>query len=128
MSEKPKAWMALFIGDWAADTADLTCEEDGAYFRIVRHYWRRGAPPNDDKKLANIVGVTPERWRKIRPAIIVFFDISDGTWRHKRIEAEYAEALDRKARFVARASAGGKATAAKRRAKSAASSTSSSDD
>ena len=91
-----KVWMPIYVGDWDADTRDLSCEEDGAYWRLIRHYWRRGAPPDADRKLATIVGVPLSRWVKMRPALIQFFELRDGVWFHKRVEHEIAEASKRK--------------------------------
>jgi uncharacterized protein YdaU (DUF1376 family) len=110
--------MPVFVGDWDADTADLTCEEDGAYWRLVRHYWRRGAPPDDDHRLARIVGVSPTRWRSMRPALTVFFVIALGVWTHKRVERELVDAVSRKRAYVERAAKGGRAKAAKKAASS----------
>lgn len=110
--------MPVFVGDWDADTADLTCEEDGAYWRLVRHYWRRGAPPDDDRRLARIVGVSPARWRLMRPALAVFFVVALGVWTHKRVERELRGAVARKMAYVERAAKGGRAKAAKKAASS----------
>lgn len=111
--EKPNAWMPLYIGDWDSDTRHLDCEQDGAYGRLVRHYWRNGPLPDDDAQLARIVGMALARWRKVRPTLAAFFTVSDGRWSHKRVDAELARWTDKKRRFIERASAGGRAKAAK---------------
>lgn len=100
-----QAWMPLYIGDWAAATAHLSCEEDGAYGRLVRWYWRNGAPSDSDALLAKIAGVTPSRWRKLRPAVAPFFAIEGGRWLHRRVERELARAEER---YRRRAEAGRK--------------------
>jgi len=112
---KPDAWMPLYVGDWDGDTGHLDCEQDGAYGRLVRHYWRCGALIDDDRALARIVRTDLARWRRLRPALEGFFQVGDGRWRHRRVEAELEAWTERKARYVARASAGGRAKAAKGR-------------
>lgn len=92
MSAKPDAWIPLYIADYIADTARFSTEQHGAYLLIIMDYWRNGSPPNDDKVLAQIAGLTPARWKAHRPMIAPKFQISGGVWRHKRIERELAKA------------------------------------
>lgn len=94
--EKPDAWMPLYTGDWDSDTADLSCEEDGAYGRLVRSYWRNGPPANDDAILARIVRMDLRAWKKLRPRIERFFQITDGVWRQKRVDAELIRWTEKK--------------------------------
>lgn len=103
--DKPDAWMPLYIGDWDGDTADLSCEEDGAYGRLVRSYWRKGAPLNDDAVLARIVRMDIRAWKKLRPRLESFFQIGGGVWRHKRVEEELVRWTDKKAAASAKAAA-----------------------
>jgi uncharacterized protein YdaU (DUF1376 family) len=113
--------MPVYVGDWDADTRDLSCEEDGAYWRLVRHYWRRGAPPNDDDVLATIVGVTPRVWRRMRPKLAVFFKIGrgrQGRWVHARVEHVLRTSKERKRLNTERARAAAKARYTKEKAAS----------
>lgn len=123
---KLDAWMPLYVGDWDGDTAHLDCEQDGAYGRLVRHYWRNGPLPDDDAQLARVVRMNLPRWKKIRGVIQAFFIIVNGRWTHKRVDAELIKWAEKRRRFLERASAGGKAKAAstkKMSAKSSATST-----
>ncbi len=117
-TDKPDAWMPLYIGDWDGDTGHLDCEQDGAYGRMVRWYWRMGPLPDDDGALARIIRMDLRAWRKIRPVIAAFFVIEGGVWRHKRVDEEKEKWSKRKAGYIARSSAGGKAKAAKSSASS----------
>lgn len=110
---KPDAWMPLYGADWDADTRHLDCEQDGAYGRLVRYYWRSGPLPNDDAQLARIVGMSLARWRKIRPVIAAFFQVSEDRWNHKRVDKELVIWGEKRRRAIERASAGGRAKAAK---------------
>lgn len=115
---KPDAWMPLYIGDWDGDTGHLDCEQDGAYGRLIRWYWRNGPIPDDDGSIARIIRMDLKRWRKIRPVLAAFFTVADGVWRHGRADKERERWAERKVRFAERAAAGGKAKAAKSTASS----------
>lgn len=110
---KPDAWMPVYIGDWDGDTGHLDCEQDGAYFRIVRWYWRNGPPKDDDTILARIIRMDLKRWRRIRPILAEFFTVAEGQWRHKRVDEELVRWAEKRARAIERAAAGGRAKAAK---------------
>lgn len=111
--DKPDAWMPLYIGDWDSGTRHLDCEQDGAYGRLVRHYWKNGPLPDDDAQLARIVGMELRRWKKVRSAIQAFFIVADGIWRHKRVDEELVRWAEKRRKAIERASAGGRAKAAK---------------
>lgn len=113
MKNPVKAWMPLYTADWDSDTAALTCEQDGAYGRLVRHYWRNGAPADDDVQIASIVRMNVRDWRKIRPILSRFFVIENGVWFHGRVEDELAKWAEKKRLFIERAASGGRAKAAK---------------
>lgn len=83
--------MPRYIADWDRDTAHLTNEENGAYVRLVDWYWANGPLPDDDKKLGSLVR-DHRGWKRLRPALAPFFQIRDGQWHHKRVEAELAKA------------------------------------
>lgn len=117
VNDKPDAWMPLYVGDWDSGTRHLDCEQDGAYGRLVRHYWKNGALPDDDAQLARVVGMPLPRWRKMRPVIAAFFVVAEGKWTHKRVEHELAAWTERKRKAIERAAAGGRAKAASSRNK-----------
>lgn len=84
-----RPWMPLYVGDYLADTRHLTTEEHGAYMLLIMHYWRTGGLPNDDARLARIAGLTPEGWSGSRTTLA---DLFEEGWKHKRVDAELAEA------------------------------------
>ena len=67
--------MPIFGDAYLADTTHLTTEEHGAYFLLLLAAWRQDdcALPNDDKKLARIAGVSPQKWKSIRSTIMDFW-------------------------------------------------------
>lgn len=81
-------WMPLYVADYLADTRRLTMAEHGAYMLLIMEYWRNGGLPNDERRLARIVGASEEEWAAVRDNIAEFF--CEG-WRHKRIDDELAK-------------------------------------
>lgn len=85
-------WMKLYIGDELSNTSHMTAAEFGSYMLLKMHYWRFGALPNDNDRLARIARVTPEQWREIMPSIGPLFE---DDWRDLKLEEQRAEAEDR---------------------------------
>lgn len=101
-------YMPFYVADYLADAAHLTTLEHGAYLLLIMNYWQRGKPlPDIDKKLSRIAGLAEDEWARIRPELEEFFDIEDGEWRHKRIDAELdaVRSKSEKAREAGKASA-----------------------
>lgn len=92
--KKSDTWMPFYVGDYLSATSRLTTEQHGAYFLILIDYWKNGPPPNDDVVLAQIARLSPQAWRKVRSALISFFEIRDGQWIQKRVDKERAKASD----------------------------------
>ncbi len=90
-------YMPLYIDAYTADTMHLTTEQHGAYLLLIMATWRNNGVPlaDDDARLARIVGASPFKWRKMRPVLEEFFDISDGTWRQKKLESVYEQVMTR---------------------------------
>lgn len=111
MTKRPDTWMPLFVGDYLADTMHLTRDQHGGYMLLIFAYWRSGAPLlDDDGTLSAIARATLAEWKKLRPVLVRFFAVSDGSWRHKRIDKE----LERAAKRTAERSKAGTNGAAKR--------------
>lgn len=104
---RPDTWMPMYWGDYLKDTGHLSTLEHGAYVLLIGHYWSTGTPlPDDDSKLKRITKVeSAAQWRKLRPALVQFFKVAGGLWRHKRVDEELGEALKRstKAKKAAKA-------------------------
>jgi uncharacterized protein YdaU (DUF1376 family) len=90
--KKPDIWMPLYVADYQADTAYLTTEQHGAYLLMLMAYWRNGPIPDNDGIIAAITRQSPDAWRSTRAVLEAFFDVSGGTWVHKRVEKEYDRA------------------------------------
>jgi len=87
-------WFPVYPADFAIDTAHLTPEQVGAYVRILCRAWRQsGHVKNDDRELARIVGVTPQKWRHIKASIEPLFNTTDpASWCSDWLNAEMDKA------------------------------------
>jgi uncharacterized protein YdaU (DUF1376 family) len=98
-------WMPLYVGDYLADTGELTTLEHGAYFLLIMNYWQKGGLPTEDEKLASITRLSLKRWLKIKPTLGKLFS---SNWEHKRVDKELARAaaISLKRQRAGRANAG----------------------
>jgi len=79
----------MYWNDYLLDTEHLVGPEHGAYLLLLGYYWRTGEPLPDDDVLLSRVARTPMAvWKEMKPTICRFFEFRDGSWLHKRVEAE----------------------------------------
>jgi len=98
MAQKPDLWMPLYFGAYLTDTMHLTTEQHGAYLLLLMACWKHGGVlPNDDAQLAAIVKLPPQKWRKVRPVIEPFWQVSGKGWKQKRLGLELDAARERSA-------------------------------
>lgn len=109
--------MPFYTDAYLADTRHLTTEEHGAYLLLLMCAWRNAncALADDDKSLARITGLTPARWRRMRPRLTPFFDMEGGFWRQQKLTSIHADVAARVARNRVSGARGGRALAAKRK-------------
>ena len=111
-------WYAFDFKDYASDTARLTCEGHGAYIQLITDYYNTKQPiPDDDFILAAVTKLPIETWKQHRKVLERYFTITDGFWRHERIDAEIKDACEKHAASIAAAKVGAGARWAKERAK-----------
>lgn len=84
------------IGDYDADTAHLSWDEDMAYTRMIRTYYRREKPlPTDPKEVCRLVRAVTTPQRKAVDAVLrEFFTLEADGWHQKRCDDELANAGD----------------------------------
>lgn len=82
----------LFGDAYLADTRHLSLEEHGAYLQLLMIAWRiEGCClPDDDARLSRMLSVTPGKWKKLKPAVMAFWECSEGQWRQRRLTKERA--------------------------------------
>lgn len=91
---KPNQWMPLHIDDFLSRTARISTEDKGAYMMLLMNYWRNQEPlPADEYALANIAGVSIEKWQAMAHRILPFFTEKDGLLHNKRIDTEIQKAV-----------------------------------
>jgi uncharacterized protein YdaU (DUF1376 family) len=104
-------FMPMYWGDYFADTQHLSLTQHGAYLLLIARYWTNGGPlRDDDDELSRTVRVSCAAWRALRPIVAPFFEIAEGWWRHKRVDAE----LERTERIRAERSVAGRRGVEKR--------------
>lgn len=80
----------LFTDAYLADTRHLSLEEHGAYLQLLMVAWRSPdcSLPDDDKRLARVLGITPAKWAKLKETVMAFWDNANGHWTQKRLTKE----------------------------------------
>ena len=117
-------FMQLYVADYLGDTRHLTTEQHGAYLLLLMTMWRSdGVLPDDDKKLARIVGCTASRWAKIRDDVLAFFTAKGGQLTNRRLTIELKKASEKSIKRADAGTRGGNATALKTKGTDAANAT-----
>jgi len=82
----------LFGDAYLADTRHLSLEEHGAYLQLLMIAWRSPncALPDDDTRIARMLGITANRWSKIRAVVMGFWTLGEHGWTQKRLSKERA--------------------------------------
>lgn len=107
-------FMQLYVGDYLADTGDLSTEEHGAYLLLLMTLWRHnGRLPNDPTKLARIAKVSPKRWGRIWKGIERFFQLDGNMIYSSRLDLELSKAVSISQKRKLAGSRGGRANSLK---------------
>lgn len=82
----------LFGDAYMADTRHLSLEEHGAYLQLLMIAWRTEncCLPDDDARLARMIGVTAPKWKKLKPVVMAFWTLEAGAWTQRRLSKERA--------------------------------------
>jgi uncharacterized protein YdaU (DUF1376 family) len=82
----------LFGDAYLADTHHLTLEEHGAYLKLIMIAWRMTdcALPNDDSRLAQMLGLSKGKWAKLKPVVMAFWTLGETGWTQGRLTKERA--------------------------------------
>lgn len=83
------AWYPFYVGDYARDTADLSCLEHGCFRLLLDASWARGPLPNDLNRLCRLAaGCDAETVRFILERYWVLAETDAGeVWANARLEA-----------------------------------------
>jgi len=96
--------MPWFADAYMADTRHLSLEEDGAYRRLLDIAWRsaHNALPDDDKRIAMMLGISPKRWARLKPVVMAFWTLTSRGWQQKKL-TETFRAAQKKSRKCSQA-------------------------
>lgn len=110
MAEYPS--LPFWTDAYISDTQHLTNEEHGVYLRLLMFAWRTPecCLPDNDRRLAIMVGVTVGKWAKLKPTVMDFWDLDGGVWRQKKLTKvrAYANKLREQKRVAGKASSSAK--------------------
>lgn len=82
--------LPLFTDAFIADTGHLSAQETGAYLMLLMMAWRLPdcRLPDDDARLARWARVDARTWRRIKPLVMEFWRLEDGSWLQGRLLKE----------------------------------------
>jgi uncharacterized protein YdaU (DUF1376 family) len=107
------------MGDYQRDTGALTLAQDGAYRRLMDHYYSTEEPPEADREtLYRICGAMKKEEREAVDYISgKFFENINGKLHHQRIDEELSKAQEKIANLKANGYEGGVKSGTKRASK-----------
>jgi uncharacterized protein YdaU (DUF1376 family) len=84
-------YMPFYCDVYLVDTSVLSLEAQGAYMRLLAHMWiGGGSVPDDDKRIARMLGVHVNKWVNIRETLEGFLEKpTPGLLSQKRLQREY---------------------------------------
>ena len=93
--------MPVGVDRHIADTAHMTNEEAGAYFRLQIFAWRSPGCclPDDDSRFARMLGTTLKRWAVLKPIVLANWVLENGNWSNQQVAREHqfvSEKVERK--------------------------------
>lgn len=94
-------WVPFFCKDWMAKTVGLSLEEEGAFVRLFNAARTTSEDwcslPNDDRKLARIVGCGMRKWLALRISLVPeFFFEHQGRLVNERLRQEAEKQTERR--------------------------------
>lgn len=95
MAEFPT--MPFFTDAYLGDTLHLSLEEHGAYLKLLIIAWRTPncELPNDDARIATMLGITKGKWAKMRPIIMAFWNPTETGFEQKKLKKVRAAVMEK---------------------------------
>jgi uncharacterized protein YdaU (DUF1376 family) len=102
--------MPVWISDFFTKTDHLSNKEQWAYLKLMMKTWARNCKPmpDSDHDIARLLDMSLKEWRRIRPRVALFFDLSESTWRQHHLEDVFRKVIDRNDSNASRGAAGGR--------------------
>lgn len=92
--DHPKTWYEYRARQFEADTAHLSCEEVGAYQRLLNFHFLNGSIPGDLNRIKNILRESKQKTRKLWATLEPFFYSENGCFYQKRMVETIAKATE----------------------------------
>ena len=87
-------WMPVYIGDYLADTTELSAAEHGAYLLLLMHYWlKKGEIGDDIERLSRVCKADEKTCSFI---LGYYFTHENGNYKNKRADEEMKNAENRR--------------------------------
>lgn len=95
VAREPSPAFQFYARDWLGDPDQvaLTCEQAGAYIRMLAWAWLKVGLPNDPARIARVVGTTEE---VVRVVLDAHFELRGDVWVNPRQERVRAEQMARR--------------------------------
>lgn len=95
MSQLPA--MPVWWGDYWSKTRRLSPSQHHAYLFLLGATWMNNGQPfaDDDEVISGEIGISVSAWRKLRPALLRYFDLSGGTWRNGKLDEVWAATMQK---------------------------------
>lgn len=107
-------FMPVWTDAYLGDTQHLTNSQHGSYWLILMTMWRNGGTlPNDEKRLARIVRLPLDKWRKTRREVMELFDVEGDVITQKRLKLELEKTLSLAEKRALAGKSGGRAKSLK---------------
>lgn len=81
-------WYKHHLGDYDSHTSHLSWDEDLAYTRLLRAYYRRDGPIPDNETYRLARAISPEQRAAVDVVLAEFFKKTKEGWRNKRADVE----------------------------------------
>jgi uncharacterized protein YdaU (DUF1376 family) len=96
-------WFPHYPGDYARKTAHLTMMEDGAYRRLLDHYYSTGAPlPEDKERLYRVCrAFTSPEQGAVDAILSQFFELAMGAYHNARADSELIRRAEKRSKLAA---------------------------
>jgi uncharacterized protein YdaU (DUF1376 family) len=109
MGNGQRPWFKMFPSDFLTGTADLSCEEVGAYILLLLHAWERdGRLPREKPRLARLFHLDDETFSEVWKAIEGKFTEDESGLYNPRLEATRVDAEEAHQRRVEAGRLGGR--------------------
>lgn len=90
-------YMPFWTDKYLGATTHLNATEHGAYLLLLIVMWRQGGSlPNDDELLRKYARLTQRQWKKVKPVIWPFFNVSETSLCQSRLQRVFNEVTNRR--------------------------------